>query len=250
MKQSANEQLALRAIALVMAAGVGVWYGSQRSSPQWLVEEQAGVAEGRQEVGRLADRVDQESGRARRRATRLAPGEKIDPNTADVDELQRLPRVGPSLAARIIAHREANGPFASLADLDAVPGIGPALLEGITPHVTLPPAPAAPTTSAPARIGATVPAPASAPASVPRADQPGAGSRAATSAPAAGPVDINTATAEELKRLPGVGPVIAERIVAWRRENGPFRTVADLQKVPGIGPSKARQMGPHVRFGP
>jgi competence protein ComEA len=249
MKQSANEQLALRAIALVMAAGVGVWYGSQRSSPQWLVEEQAGVAERRQEVGRLADRVDQESGRARRRATRLAPGEKIDPNTADVDELQRLPRVGPSLAARIIAHREANGGFASLADLDAVPGIGPALLEGITPHVTLPPAPAAPTTaSAPARMGAAVPAPA--PASVSRASPPAAGSRAATSAPAAGPVDINTATAEELKRLPGVGPVIAERIVAWRRENGPFRTAADLQKVPGIGPSKARQMGPHVRFGP
>lgn len=53
----------------------------------------------------------------------------LDPNLADERELQALPGVGPVLAARIIAWREAEGPFASLAALDAVKGVGPARLE-------------------------------------------------------------------------------------------------------------------------
>ncbi|MBZ0298429.1 MAG: helix-hairpin-helix domain-containing protein [Anaerolineae bacterium] len=50
-------------------------------------------------------------------------------NRAAAEELQTLPGVGPALAERIIAYREANGPFISLSDLDNVSGIGPALLE-------------------------------------------------------------------------------------------------------------------------
>ncbi len=53
-----------------------------------------------------------------------------------------------------------------------------------------------------------------------------------------GLVDPNQASAAELERLPGVGPVLAERIVAYREENGPFRTVEDLLDVPGIGEAK------------
>lgn len=59
------------------------------------------------------------------------------------------------------------------------------------------------------------------------------------SSPAAdGKVHLNQATASELDALPGVGPVIAERIVAYRAENGPFQTVEDLLDVPGIGEAK------------
>ena len=58
------------------------------------------------------------------------------------------------------------------------------------------------------------------------------------SAGAAGPVDLNTATVEQLDALPGVGPVLAQRIVAWREAHGGFRSVADLQQVPGIGARK------------
>ena len=59
-------------------------------------------------------------------------------------------------------------------------------------------------------------------------------------------IDLNTAGAEELDRLPGVGPNLARVIVAYREANGPFRLVEDLLKVPGIGPSKLALFRPLV----
>ena len=50
-----------------------------------------------------------------------------------------------------------------------------------------------------------------------------------------GLIDLNAAGAEELKTLSGIGDVLAERIVAYREENGPFRRVDELTKVNGIG---------------
>jgi competence protein ComEA len=50
-----------------------------------------------------------------------------------------------------------------------------------------------------------------------------------------GVVNINTADASQLAYLPGVGPKAAERIVAWRKDNGPFRKATDLMQVKGIG---------------
>ena len=61
----------------------------------------------------------------------------IDINTATLAEVEALPRVGPVLGKRIIEWRDTNGPFARPADIDAVPGIGPALLEGILPLITV-----------------------------------------------------------------------------------------------------------------
>jgi competence protein ComEA len=54
-----------------------------------------------------------------------------------LDELDALPGVGPATAAAIVAHREANGPFASIDSLGDVRGIGPAKLEAIRPLVSL-----------------------------------------------------------------------------------------------------------------
>jgi competence protein ComEA len=57
-----------------------------------------------------------------------------------------------------------------------------------------------------------------------------------------GRVDLNTADAAELDALPGIGPVLAQRIVDHRTRHGPFRSVEQLDDVPGIGPSTAAEL--------
>lgn len=75
-----------------------------------------------------------------------------------------------------------------------------------------------------------------------------AGSRAAAS-PTGGKIDLNRATAAELDALPGVGPSTAEKIVADREANGPFRTVEDLKRVSGIGDKKFADLADLVCVG-
>jgi len=48
-------------------------------------------------------------------------------------------------------------------------------------------------------------------------------------------ININTASAKELEELPGIGPVLAEKIVSYREANGPFKSIDELKKVSGIG---------------
>ena len=59
--------------------------------------------------------------------------------------------------------------------------------------------------------------------------------------------DLNTATTAQLEQLPGVGPVLAGRIVQWRTANGPFRSVEELGEVSGIGDAILGQIRPLVR---
>lgn len=61
-------------------------------------------------------------------------------------------------------------------------------------------------------------------------------------------VALNTATREELERLPGVGPGMAGRILAYRQQAGFFQKVDDLQQVPGIGPKKYAKIAPFVKL--
>ncbi|KGM02387.1 ComEA family DNA-binding protein [Cellulomonas cellasea] len=73
---------------------------------------------------------------------------------------------------------------------------------------------------------------------------PGPGGEAAS---AAGPLDLNTADAGALDELPGIGPVLAGRIVAWREEHGRFRSLDELADVEGIGPALLERLTPMVR---
>ena len=75
----------------------------------------------------------------------------------------------------------------------------------------------------------------------------GAAGAAAASSPAAGsspsaPLDLNSATLEELENLPGIGPVTAQKILDYRQAHGAFHAVAELQGVPGIGPAHMAQL--------
>ena len=60
-------------------------------------------------------------------------------------------------------------------------------------------------------------------------------------------LDLNTATAQDLDALPGVGPVLADRIVAWRTEHGRFGSVDQLREVSGIGEAKYQTLKAKVR---
>lgn len=75
----------------------------------------------------------------------------------------------------------------------------------------------------------------------------GVGGAPAASPPAAGsspsaPLDLNTATAEQLDSLPGIGPITAQKILDYRQAHGAFHSVAELEGVPGIGPGRLSQL--------
>ena len=165
----------------------------------------------------------------------LAEGETVDPNTASAVQLNRLPRVGPALAERIVADREANGRFRRLADLGRVAGVGERTLELLAPHVSLPSG----------GFGK-----ASGSLAQPPWGNEASGRTVSAPAHAADLIDLNRATAAELEALSGIGPVLAERIVAYRDSVGRFTAPSELARVPGIGPATLERLSERVTVRP
>ena len=62
-------------------------------------------------------------------------------------------------------------------------------------------------------------------------------------------LDLNTATSDQLQTLPGIGPVLAERILSYRQELGSFTSVGQLMNVAGIGEKKLEELWDHVTIG-
>ncbi len=143
----------------------------------------------------------------------------IDINLADEKVLEVLPGIGPSLAGSIVRHRSGNGAFQSIADLDSVPGIGPAMMTKLAPMVIF-------------GTAGSVPAPAD------QVDAPvSAIAPFAIPSPSTGaPININTADTLELDKLKGIGPALAQRIVQHRQTHGFFRSADEILQVKGIGP--------------
>ncbi|MEM7417293.1 MAG: ComEA family DNA-binding protein [Gemmatimonadota bacterium] len=163
----------------------------------------------------LMDAAEERSAVLERARTPLSEGDRIDPNRADVVELDRLPGIGPVVAAAIVSARDEGVAFEGPGDLARVPGIGPSTVDKLRPWLEFGPRPSL--------------------------------RRRATAAGRAGPIpiEVNTAPEDELIDLPGIGPALAQRIVELR----PFTSVNDLQRVSGIGPATIERLRPLVRVG-
>ena len=161
--------------------------------------------------------------------------ERVDVNTATLEELDRLPGIGPVKARAILDERNANGPFVSVEDLERVKGIGPATVKKLAPLVVVgsPPVAKEPPKEAPKPPPPPTPRKKSRPRPPvvtveldPALDQESP----------EGKLNLNFATAAELQELLGVAPNDAKAIVGWRRKKGAFRSITDLGKVPGLSP--------------
>jgi competence protein ComEA len=157
----------------------------------------------------------------------------VDLNSADASELAQVPGVGPKMAEAIADHRRLNGPFKSVDELRDVRGVGPITFEKVRNHLRAGPVARQPALEVPPSPS-PVPAPAPTRATGSKKVQPGE--------PA---LNVNTASADELQRLPGVGPVMARNVIAARSAK-PFESVNDLDRVKGIGPKMLDRLRPFV----
>lgn len=96
------------------------------------------------------------------------------------------------------------------------------------------------------RKGSMMPVTMSPTGAVIRSPNPNGSSSSGAKTPAI--VNINRASVEELQQLPGVGPVLAERILEYRRQHGRFNSVEELMEVRGIGAKRLEDMRPYVRL--
>lgn len=156
-----------------------------------------------------------------RPATGLSAGGLIDLNEADAQTLELLPGIGPSKAKAIVEERNLNGPFQNVDELARTKGIGEKTVESLRPYVTLslthaPSAPGRPTEVLTTQAPTTTPA-------------------------AVAWIRINHANAADLQQMKGVGPKLAESILAHRAVNGSFQQPDDLLAVKGIGPKILEQ---------
>jgi len=161
------------------------------------------------------------------------PSQRIDINSATLAELLLLPGVGDNLAERIVQVR-AKAPFRKIEDLRKVPGIGPATFERLRGWVFVALEPRSP-----------IP-PSGLPITVEPSKRPGAKPKKGTGLTEA--INVNSAAADELQRIPGIGPKLSARIVDERARK-PFETVAELRRVYGIGPKILEKIKPFVTVG-
>ncbi len=191
-----GERSALRSALALVVVAAAVRAGADRLSAG--ADPLAGRPDQAAALKAASDSVRDE---IERRSRPLAAGERVDPNRASAAQLDRLPGVGPALAAAWIRHRETGAVFRGVTDLEAVPGIGRATALRLAPLLQF--------STRESMLER-------------REETP--------------KVDLNAADSAALIALPGIGPALAGRILARRRARR-FAAVDDLVEVKGIGPS-------------
>lgn len=150
---------------------------------------------------------------------------KINEVTAEGLAAYKISGLGGKTAEKFIEHRDAHGPFKNWEDVDAVAGVGEKMLEKLKERgVDF------------GEFAAAAAEPAAEPAASGAAAKTGAATAPAGAKTAK--VNVNKAGVEELMNLNGVGKSTAEKIVAYRQANGPFKKAEDLDAVSGIGAAK------------
>jgi competence protein ComEA len=160
-----------------------------------------------------------------------------DLNSADRAQLEQIPGIGPGLAKRIDDHRRDRGPFRSVEELRQVRGIGPATLDKVRAYLHVETPPSTDQSLEPLVLERR-PQSAS-PTLVPRAPSTG------KLQPGDPPIDVNAADVADLVRIPGVGPVTAQNILAARADRR-FSSIDDLDQVKGIGAKTLEKIRPYV----
>lgn len=158
---------------------------------------------------------------------------RVDLNHAGRAELLQLPGIGPHMVEHIEEYRITNGGFRSVEDLTRIKGFGPAILERLRPWVVVQSAEETPIPTVAPRPDHVL------------AKKNGTPVKNKKIAALTERVDVNHASVEDLRKLPGIGPKMSQRIVD-AREKAKFQTVDELRRVPGIGPKTLERLRPYV----
>lgn len=151
---------------------------------------------------------------------------KFDINHADSADWAQLPGIGKVLSARIVRYRTAIGGFSSVDDLASVYSLSAEVLENIRPQLyvdsaTIPQTSFESRNPTPFKTGFQGP-----------------------------PIDINTATADELARLPGIGTVLSQRIIKFRDSRNGYTSVEELRDVYQLSPEVYEDIKAHLVISP
>jgi competence protein ComEA len=182
---------------------------------------------------------------------------KVDVNSATVETLQTLPGIGPTLADRIVAGR----PYKNADDLSKVKGLSKSKIDAIQNQITFGTTSSrkstaksskkttTPETSSTDTSGSTK---SKSSRSTTSSESSGSKTPSPTGAssgklPAGQTVNINTATAEQLDALPGIGPTKAQAIIDYRNEHGRFSSIDDIQNVKGIKEGEFSKIKDYIR---
>ena len=165
----------------------------------------------------------------------------VNLNRAERADLEQVPGIGPSLAKEITSNREKHGPFRTVEELRRVKGMGPITFDKVRTFFFVEPSASRAADELEPLVLERRRQPEPAPSTI------RSGGKTSKIQPGEPPINVNTATVEELTRLPAIGPVTAKSIVAARAVK-PFRSLEDLDAVKGIGAKTIEKIRPFVAF--